>query len=521
MFSSKVIGSFVVVFVTAAVALFLHLSGAAKEAATAQLGDRLRVAQRMVDQSRRLNDYALSARAAEVAHDAALADVLAAPRESYVGADGKPLGDDDYLYEQHKKMNEAVARWQGQFVALSEGRETARPVLADARVEKPDYFVVVDKGGVGVAKADDKAWFGPADADLGKTFPSLLTAVNEGRSVLDIWTMKDTPMVVAIEPVKRGDATLGAIIVGYWLTAAEAKRDQASGLEVAYYVGDKVRQSSTLPQTGEAALTAALKADALPTKAGSREPVAFTLGERKQLGFVSRIVGRPSAAQAGYVVFGDLDRFMSAAVEPAYSAPVILLFVGLAAIGLVLLFFRQYAKHYDEIDQGILEIINGNADRWFEAPKTHPAGGMSQNLNIMICKLTGRPLPDEEEGGAARSAHATGEAWAEDRVFIESLNASELQMKIVDTASADAQSGLSPEVLRLMRETEDAYRKRLFAEYVAALRSAGEPTPTVEQFSATIQSNADALRNKIGCARVRFLVVAGEGRVTLKPVPMN
>ena len=106
-------------------------------------------------------------------------------------------------------------------------------------------------------------------------------------------------------------------------------------------------------------------------------------------------------------------------------------------------------------------------------------------------------------------------------MFIESLNASELQMKIVDTASADAQSGLSPEVLRLVRETEDAYRKRLFAEYVAALRSAGEPTPTVEQFSATIQSNADALRNKIGCARVRFLVVAGEGRVTLKPVPMN
>jgi hypothetical protein len=43
----------------------------------------------------------------------------------------------------------------------------------------------------------------------------------------------------------------------------------------------------------------------------------------------------------------------------------------------------------------------------------------------------------------------------------------------------------------------------------------------MEQFAATLQSNADALRAKVGCTRVRFLVVTRDGRVSLKPVPIN
>jgi hypothetical protein len=533
MFSSKVAGSLIVLMTGAAIFLYLHLGGAATETARAGLTDRLRVAHRMVEQSRRLNDFALAARAAEVARDNAVADVLEAPREKFLGPDDKPVGDDDYLYERHKLMNDVVARWQTQFAGLSDGSATARAAVADARVERPDYFAIVDKGAIGVAKFDDKGWFGPTDADLGKTYPALVASLAEGRSVLDLWTMKDTPMVVAVEPVRRGEAVVGAVIIGYWLTAAEAKRDQGgAGFEVAYYVGDRIRQSSTVPQSGEAALTEALKRDALPTKTGAREPVVFKLGERSQLGFVGRIVGRPSAGQAGFIVFGDLDNAVDAAVEPTLIVPILLLVVLVGCIGLVLLFFRQYMRPFDEIDQGILEIINGNADRWFEAPKGHPAGAMSQNLNIMICQLMGRPLPDEEEGVTARPMQTGGDTWAEDRLFIEALDASEFHMKTVDSslaepqavgvpASADSQSGLAPDILRLIRETEDSYRKRLFKEYTEALRGRGEPVPTMEQFAATLQSNADALRAKVGCTRVRFLVVTRDGRVSLKPVPIN
>jgi hypothetical protein len=119
-------------------------------------------------------------------------------------------------------------------------------------------------------------------------------------------------------------------------------------------------------------------------------------------------------------------------------------------------------------------------------------------------------------------------------MFIEELNPSEFGARPVDPANADpgglgvpsdanSQSGLAPDILRLIRETEDSYKKRLFREYTEALRLAGEPVQgiTFEKFHATIQSNAELLREKFGCSRVRFLVQTRDGKVSLKSVPIK
>ena len=90
-------------------------------------------------------------------------------------------------------------------------------------------------------------------------------------------------------------------------------------------------------------------------------------------------------------------------------------------------------------------------------------------------------------------------------------------------SDANSQSGLAPDILRLIRETEDSYRKRLFREYTEALRANGDPIQgiTFEKFHATIQSNADLLREKYGAAQVRFLIQTRDGKVSLKPVPIK
>ena len=238
MFPSKVGGALFAVFAAVAAILFFHLKDEITQRTEADLGDRLRVAQRAVEGGRRLNDFALAARTGEVASTQAIAQALATPRDSLKNAEGAPLSDDDFRYEIHKLMNEQVGQWQARFTALAEGKAEPRPVPADWRREKPDLFFVLDKAGVGVARPDDKAWFGPQEADVAKEFPVVKQVIESGTPQTDIWIVKDSPVNVAIAPVRSGDAVVGAAVLGVRLTDAEAKRDQAPGFEVAYFLGE-------------------------------------------------------------------------------------------------------------------------------------------------------------------------------------------------------------------------------------------------------------------------------------------
>lgn len=531
MFPIKAGGALLAVFATLSAVLFFHLSGSITQRSEADIGDRLRVAQRSVDGARRLTDFALSARTAEVAATPEIARALATPRDALKTPEGAPLSDDDFRYEIHKQVNEQVASWASRFAALADGKAEPRTVPADYRREKPDLFFVLDKDGIGVARADDKAWFGPAEANVAKDFPAVAKVVASGVALNDIWIVKDAPMHVAIEPVRNNGAVVGLVVLGARLTDAEAKRDQAGAYEVAYFLGDRIRKSSTLNTDRETELSKVVADQKLFSNDG-RALVEFTLGGERHLGLVGSLAGHPSAPQAGFIVFASATAANSRALEGIGLIPLLLLAGLVLSLGVVLFLFRQFLEPFEEIDQGVVEIINGNLDRWFEGPAKHPAAGLSQNLNVMVCHLSGRPLPEEEdEVGHTKSPHA--ETWAEDRMFIEELNASEFDVRPVESAKADgglgvpsdanSQSGLAPDILRLIRETEDAYRKRLFREYTEALRAAGEPVQgiTFEKFHATIQANAELLKGKYGAGRVRFLVQTRDGRVSLKPVPIK
>ena len=73
---------------------------------------------------------------------------------------------------------------------------------------------------------------------------------------------------------------------------------------------------------------------------------------------------------------------------------------------------------------------------------------------------------------------------------------------------------------RLAAEPENAYHARVYQEYVAAKRSAGEDVSNIPQdrFLQRIQGNAKNLAQRHGVAQVRFQVQADGGQVILRPV---
>lgn len=528
MFRTKVAIALFGVFAVITAVVYVRVGDHIETEARAGLDRELQIARRTLERVRRLQDYAIVAKAAEVAAWPQIGEILAKPREAFADETGALPNDDDFRYEKHRLMNTEILVWNAKFEALQEGRTQPRELLADWRRERPDLFMVVDDEGIGVARESDRAWFGPLDANVRRDHPSIAVAVDEGRILEDIWLVNGAPMSVAAAPVRHGGRVVGAVVLGYRLTDAAARHDKEMvGAEVAYFVGDLIRRSSTLDAGKERELARLFKEQKLYEQAGGppRE-VQVELDGRRYVGYLGPIRGMATAANAGFFVFEDLDGTLARATEILPLIPIAGILGFMLSLGLVLVFFRQHMAPFEEIDQGVMEIINGNLDYWFDVKGKDLPGTMSQNLNIMVCNLSGRPLPEDDEA-------AEGEHWAEERMFIDEIDPSQFRTRPVDASQAasgmvvpaDAHSGMgyAPDILRLVRETDEAYHQRLFREYIEALRAVGEPVQgiTFEKFTSKLESNARALQQKYGCDRVRFLVVTSDGKVTLKPVPIN
>ena len=57
--------------------------------------------------------------------------------------------------------------------------------------------------------------------------------------------------------------------------------------------------------------------------------------------------------------------------------------------------YQNYIRPFAEIEEGVLRLIDKELDYWFDASDNGLSGSLSNHLNIMVCQLTGRPLPEE------------------------------------------------------------------------------------------------------------------------------
>ncbi len=542
MFRTKVVGVLVAVFFVSAALLYWRATDLVESEALTRLEQRLQIARRNLERVRQLRDYAVVARAEEIAETPAtaavsnLAKILSTAPATYADEEGNLPNDNDFRYKLHQAVNKELGAWTKKLEAQAADPAKRSDRLADQRAGKPDLFRVVDAKGIGIASTHDLAWFGERDdqgkwvhdTDYAKQQPAVKKALEDGRSLKDLWMVGGAPMTVSVAPIRKGTAVVGAVVLGFRLTDSEARRDKALvDADVAYFVGDHLSQTSSLGTQAERAAKKVLIERGL-NKSGpaARGTVEFVFRGDRHVAVVGALSGYATAPRSGFLAIGNydtaLDRAWGWSRGMSEALPLYLwlvpLFGMLISLGLFVGFFEQFMKPFDEIDRGVLEILNGDLDYWFEIPGKDLPGTMSQNLNIMVCHLSGRPLPEDEDA-------VGGEHWAEERMFVDEIDSSEFHAEPVDAAAVAAgeTAGLAPAIVQLVREDEESYLRRTFREYTQGLQQTGEPVQgiTYEKFSATLTGNADALREKFGCASVRFVVAVGDDRVSLKPIPIT
>lgn len=397
----------------------------------------------------------------------------------------------------------------------------------------PDIVVVVDETGTGIARNGARnVLFG---TPLAPSIPALVRALRTGQPQHDVWLESEQSKVLqtAVAPIRSETGTmLGALIVAYDLSNGFAK-SEASVLsrDIAFVVDGKV-YSSSLDGSAPRDLRGLLFGkQAQATKAilssanGASQPWRATLGGEEYTGITSRL----PLAQSVPVAFAVLGN-RTEATEIASVANVILIMLvlgGLLVIGYGLAIGTAIMRPIEQIEEGVLQVINGKTDLRLETDSPE-LGGLAFRINQLLNVFTGTEEASEDEEGKISVPPSEGH-W-KDAEFAEpgarGTGASSTTNQAVAVASPAA--GASPDDVvddvavagELAKETEDKYQDRIYREYVQAKQALGENVSNIpkDRFWQRLTGRAEALVQKHGCRMVRFQVHTLDNQVVLRPV---
>ena len=428
-------------------------------------------------------------------------------------------------------------------------------VTDDKQPIKPDIIALCDASGNVVAMNEQstvvaRLW----KNDKGEiAIPALNVALERKVIISDLWWDEHNqrlmrigvaPVIETEAPVSAQDpdgvVIIGAIVVAYAETTRQAQHDRALlGTEIAYYDNRKViatsftagtaggspassSSASNEEDTARArALSELLRSGALVEGGGKQRPSVQRLA-LAGVDYLAASVKMPRSATrklppectasasgpcyppmtAGAVVLAPI----ADAAGTAATVVLFLLLLGGGALAIALLGMylahRRLIAQVDQIELGVTDIINGNVDRTFR-PVGLELDGLANGLNVMLARLLGRPEPGEEEFDDDGNPILQGRVEFEDG----------------DPGAPDP--GGATELAALAQESEPDYYKRVYTEYLAARRDTGSPDEvSFENFIAKLKVNEGKLRAQHHCRAVRFRVVVGDGKVTLKPVPI-
>jgi hypothetical protein len=393
---------------------------------------------------------------------------------------------------------------------------------------KPDIIAVVDATGNLLAMNEvptvvAKQW----KTDKGDSIiPALNVVLGKKMIISDIWNYGDKGMMkVGVAPVIDPDAPIsnrdpdgvviiGAIVVAYAQTAREAQKDrELLGTEIAYYDNKNVVATSFTRGLGtesdtakERLLTELLRSGAV-TESGAKQRTTID-----GVDYLAAAVKLPRSSTkqlppdyppvtSGAIVLAPIAD--TGNTESTVKLFIALLGGGALAIALLGLYLsqRRLLAQVDQIELGVIDIINGNLDRTFR-PVGLELDGLANGLNVMLARLLGRPEPGEEE------FDDDGNPIMQGRVEF-------------DEGDGSAAPAPDPDLAALAQESEPDYYKRVYTEYLAARRASGNPDEvSFENFIAKLKVNEGKLKAQYQCRAVRFRVVMKDGKVTLKPVPI-
>ncbi|MCA9559314.1 MAG: hypothetical protein KC583_12210 [Myxococcales bacterium] len=135
MFRIKVAASLFLVFAAVGSVIYVNMAEAVEATARERVEQRLHIARKSLTRIRGLNDFAVVAKAAQVAAWPQLAQVLTRSPESFADEEGNLPDPDEFSYQVHRLMNAEVLAWKTRFEGLESGKlfvtvpRPARPKL--------------------------------------------------------------------------------------------------------------------------------------------------------------------------------------------------------------------------------------------------------------------------------------------------------------------------------------------------------------------------------------------------------
>ncbi len=386
---------------------------------------------------------------------------------------------------------------------------------------KADIVAVIDSAGKVVARdLNVNAMYGE---DLRAKYPAVGTAL-KGEATKDVWTFSNRMTRVAVAPIATPEGVIrGALLVGYVLNARDAQlKHDLLGTEVAYFHDGKVHTSSFIAEgIGDSAKEDGNRTQALNAvlftlgdkpgqqavqKQAATELFHFLLDGHEYAAVAAPLFGNAFDKTSGVVLMNSISSEMDKVSGVGFKIIGFGILAILVALGATVMTALRFIKPLDQIELGVAEIINGNIDYTFK-PVGPDFEGLSNSLNVMMARLLGRDEPNEDQ---VEEEADEAQRWRSEQMLVE------------EVATPPTGPSNDPQVQALAQENEAMYFARLYAEYVAALKSQNKPTTgiTVQAFTTKLRLVEGGLKQKWECRSVRFRVVVQGDLVTLKPVPI-
>jgi hypothetical protein len=348
--------------------------------------------------------------------------------------------------------------------------------------------------------------------DLASVYPGLKSSLATGHSGSDVWYEKDRYLASYVVVRDDKGAIIGALVIGRPLDDTLTRVSEATGGRPLVIVVPKAdgfqvvaHSAQTTPGLDDSVNKTAK--DTLGNSLSHQETDVVRDGDLL-------IAGSPLPA------FEDGKRALLVAASPAalIADPTGLVLVptfGALAIGLVLvivggwLLGNYITRPINNLEEGLLAILNGQADKRFELDHAE-LGGLAFRIDQLLNQLMGvEEDPTDDEGRVSRSPRAAAN-------FTDSLEVDDKKMTQAGDGSVDPDL-----VRRLAAEAPAQYYTRIYGEYIAAKKAIGEPTDHISEqaFAARIQSMEQDSAQKYG-RPVRYQVHARNKEVVLLAVPL-
>lgn len=346
----------------------------------------------------------------------------------------------------------------------------------------------------------------PVGENLANTLKSLKVALT-GKTINDIWKYNEFLLDVSASPIIRDGNIRGLLLVGYDDSDGVAESyANMLGNEIAFLYKDgdtwKINSSSVIKGTETDDLNKEIQKihrdeiiKAMETE--SAEFIDLKIRDEDFLSVVGKMPINNSYTESAFLLLSSLDD----ALIPANKTSWLWIYTIIAIILIIiagLALSQHFQKPVEEIEEGLLRIINGEFNYRFDV-KSSEVGGLAFRINQLISVLLGE---EEEESEVEKD----DKRWTQDIIKF------------------DEEAAVEDEIVRKMsQEPQSIYYERIYKEYIDGRNKIGEMGNDLskDDFLFKLKNNESKLLEKYNAQEIRFIVQIKDGQVILKPVKIR